>query len=107
MRATDRNLILAGLLLACAACTMTRQSPSTTAGSFAVGTELPAGAGREILVSECLNCHELAALELFRGFYDRNLWRSLVITMRANGASVDDAQVEVLSDYLAQHFGIE
>ena len=70
-------------------------------------TELPSGAGRDILVAECLNCHELASLELFSSFYNRDLWRSLVIAMRANGAHVDDAEVEVLSDYLAQHFGIE
>ena len=107
MRGTNRNFSLAGLLLASAACTTTRQSTSTTADFFAAGAELPSGAGREILVSECLNCHELAALELFSGFYNRDLWRSLVITMREYGASVDDVQVEVLSDYLAQNFGIE
>lgn len=59
-----------------------------------------------MLVTECLNCHELAVLELFKGFYTRDSWRSLVLSMRAHGAEVDDAEVEVLSDYLAQHFGL-
>jgi len=74
--------------------------------AFEAGVELPAGAGREILVSECLNCHELAVLELFANFYNRDSWHELVISMRANGADVDDAEVELVSDYLAQHFGV-
>jgi mono/diheme cytochrome c family protein len=68
---------------------------------------LPAGEGRTILERECLNCHELDALELFRDFYGREQWRSLVVTMRQNGAEVDDEQVEVLAAYLARHFGTE
>lgn len=66
---------------------------------------LPAGAGRDILVTECLNCHELDALELFKDFYNKERWQSLVLTMRENGARVDDRQVDILAEYLAQHFG--
>ena len=72
-------------------------------GTVAAG--LPAGAGREILVTECLKCHELEALTLFSGFYNRERWRALVLTMRENGAEVDDREVEVLAAYLSQHFG--
>ena len=73
--------------------------------AFQAGVELPAGQGRDVLVSACLGCHELTALELFRGFYTRDSWRSLIVTMRANGAQVDDADVEMIADYLAEHFG--
>lgn len=66
---------------------------------------LPVGEGRDILVRECLNCHQLDSLELFSGFYTEDRWRSLVLTMRENGAQVDDRQVDVLAEYLAQHFG--
>jgi len=86
--------------LAIAACGVSR---TTEVVGFAA--TLPAGEGRELLISECLNCHELSALELFQDFYTADRWRSLVITMRANGAEVDDAEVEVLARYLAQHFG--
>lgn len=99
----DKAACLLGLLVLCSACATTTTQPPETV--FDAGVELPAGQGREILVSECLTCHELAALELFSGFYTRASWRSLVLSMRAHGAAVDDAQVEVLSDYLAQHFG--
>ena len=88
---------------------VTTASPSVPAGSgprFEAGVDLPAGLGREIVVNECLVCHELAVLELFKGFYTRDSWRSLVVSMRAHGADVDDAEVEVVSDYLTQHFGV-
>jgi hypothetical protein len=104
---TERAAILLAVLLPLAACTTTQQSLPTRDTAFAAGVELPVGEGREILVNECLNCHELAALELFRDFYDRDLWRSLVISMRANGAEVDDTEVDVLADYLARHFGTQ
>jgi len=66
---------------------------------------LPVGDGRNILVAECLNCHELDALELFEGYYNKARWRSLVLTMRENGAQVDDREVEILAEYLALNFG--
>jgi hypothetical protein len=66
---------------------------------------LPAGEGRNILINECLNCHELDALELFRDFYDQQRWRSLVETMRDNGAQVDDREADILAGYLAVNFG--
>jgi len=69
------------------------------------GVELPEGPGREILVASCLSCHQLGGLALFKGYYTRDLWRSLVVTMTAYGAEVDGAEVEVLADYLEQHFG--
>lgn len=69
------------------------------------GLSLPEGEGREILERECLNCHELEVLVLFSDFYDQARWRSLVITMRDNGADVDDAEVELVARYLARHFG--
>jgi hypothetical protein len=97
------RLLLLWLLAACSACTTapTRES----APAFAAGVELPDGPGREILTASCLSCHELTALPLFATFYTRDDWHALVLTMKAHGAPVDGAQIEVLADYLAQHFG--
>jgi hypothetical protein len=47
----------------------------------------------------------LTALPLFKGFYTRDSWRTLVLTMKEQGARVDGVEIEVLADYLAQHFG--
>ena len=113
----------AAVLAACASCATvpepagTGTEPAASAAStasaaaapsapvFAPGVELPAGPGREIIDASCLSCHDLTALPLFAPFYTRDTWRTLVVTMQAHGADVDNAEVEVLSDYLAQHFG--
>jgi len=107
-----RLFFVLGLLAAGAACTTQPQLPvpastqsPALASAFEPGVDLPAGAGREILMASCLNCHELSALALFKGFYTRDSWRALVLTMVENGAEVDGTGVEVLSDYLTQHFG--
>jgi mono/diheme cytochrome c family protein len=72
---------------------------------FTAAGALPPGDGRAILENQCLVCHELDALDLFADYYGQDQWRSLVLTMRANGANVNDAEVEVLAAYLSQHFG--
>ena len=92
-----------GLFVACGACT----APRKAVPLFEAGVDLPEGEGREILMASCLSCHELTGLALFKGFYTRDSWRTLVLTMKAQGAVVDDGDVEVLSDYLAQYFGPE
>jgi mono/diheme cytochrome c family protein len=98
-----KSCFLLGLLGACGACTTTATREPVPA--FEAGVDLPEGEGREILVAECLGCHGLSALPLFAGFYTRDSWRTLVVTMKEHGAKVDDAEIELLSDYLAQHFG--
>jgi hypothetical protein len=92
------------VLAACGACTAT--PARVAAPAFAPGVELPDGPGREILFESCLSCHELTALPLFKAFYTRDSWRTLVLSMRGHGAQIDDAEVEVLSDYLVRHFGV-
>ena len=77
----------------------------TPAPAFEAGVELPAGRGREILIASCLGCHELTTLPLFAQFYTRDSWRTLVLTMKEQGAEVDGTEIEALADYLARHFG--
>jgi cytochrome c5 len=119
-RARTRNtallLGLLGLLAAGGACTTTQNSapapapapavePQAPPQAFEAGVELPAGRGREILIASCLGCHELTTLPLFAQFYTRDSWRTLVLTMKEHGAAVDGAEIEVLTEYLARHFG--
>ena len=113
---TRYSALLLGLLAVCAACTTTPTEesgaqPGPTSGvepeppAFEAAVELPAGRGRELLLTECLGCHDLAALPLFAPFYTRESWRTLVLTMQQHGAEIDGAEIEMLADYLAQHFG--
>jgi mono/diheme cytochrome c family protein len=96
MTAWRLRVLSLAALLALASCVRVPPAPPS----------LPRGAGRVILERECLSCHELDALALFRDYYGRAQWRALILTMRDNGAALDDEQVEVLASYLAQHFGI-
>jgi cytochrome c5 len=109
------GLLLAPLILALGACAVrpsenaddgTAVAALAGGGSTAVdaGVTLPDGQGREILVRACLACHDLGGLELFSGFYRRDDWRALVLTMQAHGADIDSTDVETLADYLALHF---
>ena len=41
----------------------------------------------------------------FRGYYDRNQWRDIVVTMVEYGADLKQPEIETLADYLAQHLG--
>lgn len=100
---TKRSAFLLGVLAACGACTTA--PVRETAPAFEPGVELPAGRGREILIASCLSCHQLTGLPLFAAFYTRDSWRTLVLTMKGHGAEINDAQIEVLADYLAQYFG--
>jgi hypothetical protein len=100
-RGLRRSLLVgfAGVTLgACAA----QRAPD---GSEAALSALPPGPGRAILERECLKCHELDALELFKGFYTRDQWSSLIVTMRGNGAQIEDGELDVLAAYLERYFG--
>jgi len=103
-----RSILLPALAVAAAACG--REPVQAPAAAPAVpgpdpGVALPDGRGRDLLLAECLGCHDLGGLELFRAFYGRDDWRTLVQTMVTHGADVDAAEVEVLTDYLARYFG--
>jgi hypothetical protein len=67
--------------------------------------ELPPGDGRKILLASCTSCHELREVTKFKGYYTRPQWRDILVTMKEYGAPIDEPQVEVLADYLTQHFG--
>jgi hypothetical protein len=54
---------------------------------------------------ECTACHDLSEVTKFHGYYDRKQWRDIVVTMMDYGAPVDEKQVDILADYLAQHLG--
>jgi competence protein ComEA len=93
--------VIAGVssLLMCAVLTA---SPARAA---APEDDLPEGEGKKILVASCTSCHDLSEVTKFRGYYDRKQWRDIVVTMIEYGAPVDERQVDVLADYLAQHLG--
>jgi hypothetical protein len=67
--------------------------------------DLPPGEGRKILLASCTSCHELNEVTKFKGYYTRPQWRDIVVTMMEYGAPIEQPQVEILADYLTEHFG--
>ena len=102
-------------LLACAVACAPRKAPVTAApaptapapapAQAAAAEQLPQGAGRKILMSACTSCHNLREVTKFSGFYGREQWRDIVLTMMDYGAPVNAKEVEVLTDYLTAALG--
>jgi hypothetical protein len=80
-------------------------APRPVAGQDAASKDLPEGPGRMVLLSACTACHDLKEVTKFRGFYTKDEWRDIVVTMVKYGASVKDEDVPVLVDYLFKNFG--
>ena len=77
-------------------------------GTRAAGPEedLPDGEGKKILrVLVHVRATICSEVTKFRGYYDRKQWRDIVVTMMEYGAPVDEKQVDILADYLAEHLG--
>ena len=62
--------------------------------------DLPDGPGKAILLSACTACHDLTEVTKFRGFYTKDEWRDIVVTMVKYGAVVKEDEVPVLVEYL-------
>jgi hypothetical protein len=52
-------------------------------------------------------CHDLAGIAAFKGYWNREQWAAMVATMIGHGAQLDAAEAEIVTDYLAAHFGVE
>jgi cytochrome c5 len=106
-------------LLACALACAPKKAPPTVAAAptptptpapeattaAAASEQLPDGAGRQILMSACVACHGLREVTKFRGFYTREQWRDIVLTMVDYGAPVSEKDAELLTDYLTKNLG--
>jgi quinoprotein glucose dehydrogenase len=66
--------------------------------------DLPAGPGRDDLVSACGRCHTLGAVTARARSLQE--WSTQIAVMRQRGATVDDAAAVRIRDYLAAHFGV-
>src|SRR6185436_16176804 len=73
--------------------------------SMAVPQELPEGEGKKLLEERCASCHDLKPVLSLRQSSDA--WEELVVKMRGYGAQLDNKEVDVVTGYLAKHFGPE
>ena len=93
------------LLAAGAALIATIAWAPASSHAAAPGDELPDGAGKKVLLRACTTCHDLDEVTKFKGYYTRAQWKDIVVTMKEYGASLEDGEVDVLSDYLAEVLG--
>lgn len=100
-----RWIAVAGIVLGVALATAPARARQAPPPKAAPGDELPDGDGKTILVAACTSCHDLGEVTKFRGYYERQQWRDIVVTMVEYGAPVEPPQIDVLADYLAQHLG--
>jgi len=75
------------------------------AGRTAQSEELPDGPGKKILLASCTSCHELTEVTKLRGYYTKDDWRDVIVTMVKYGATLNDKESDVLVDYLAANLG--
>jgi cytochrome c5 len=76
-----------------------------TSAAQAPAADLPDGPGKAVLLSACTTCHELTEVTKFKGYYTKDEWRDIVVTMVKYGAVVKNDDVPVLIDYLFKNFG--
>jgi cytochrome c5 len=81
------------------------QSPAVGDAEQVAGAMLPAGEGRDILKAACISCHDLGGLQAYKGYYDAEKWRAMLVTMVGHGAQLNEDQLAVLTAYLDRHFG--
>jgi mono/diheme cytochrome c family protein len=62
------------------------------------------GEGRKVLDTACTACHGLNEVKKFQGFYKREDWQDVVVTMVKYGADVKEAQIPVLVEYLTRTY---
>jgi cytochrome c5 len=59
--------------------------------------------GESVMNQSCAGCHDLRPIQ--SGARDKNGWNDVVHNMLQKGADIADADIPVLVDYLAAHFG--
>jgi cytochrome c5 len=74
-----------------------------SAGEQAAIARIPAGAGHDIVVANCLICHGPSLIE--QQHKDTTGWNKTVTQMVAWGAPLPPAEQPILVAYLAQHYG--
>jgi mono/diheme cytochrome c family protein len=94
--------VLRGVAMLWLAAVMT---PPISTSAAAQEAELPDGQGKKILQAQCRSCHELTEVTKFRGYYTKDQWRDIVITMVEYGADLKQNEVDTLVDYLTEHLG--
>jgi mono/diheme cytochrome c family protein len=65
--------------------------------------DLPDGAGKELVMTVCTQCHDTARIVTKRK--TKMEWNDLVDSMAMRGAKASDEEFDTIVNYLAKNFG--
>ena len=88
-------------------CSLAQSAAESGMERYPPGIELPEGRGLALLQDACTRCHDLRGLPAYKGYWNRMRWQSMVETMVKNGAVLTPSQVQDVTDYLNEHFGLD
>jgi len=73
--------------------------------AFAFGQDvvMPEGEGKKIVEDKCTVCHDLTYIT--KQHLNKDEWTDMIKVMVASGATVTDAEMPVVVDYLVKNFG--
>jgi competence ComEA-like helix-hairpin-helix protein len=66
------------------------------------GEDLPDGKGKDLIVRACVGCHKAEEIAVYR--FTRDEYHTIVARMGDRGAQATRAELDVIADYLADHF---
>jgi competence protein ComEA len=70
--------------------------------SPAHAADLPEGAAREIILRACIGCHKAEEIAVYR--FTKDEYQAIVYRMGDRGAQATRAELDVIADYLFEHF---
>jgi hypothetical protein len=93
----------ASSLLAIVAIIVLASTAHAQRGGGGKQVKLPKGPVRQVILKSCTTCHGLDAYAKYA--LDRDGWQKMIVSMKAKGAVITDADASILLDYLVNSFG--
>ena len=64
--------------------------------------DLPEGQGRDLILRACVGCHKAEEIGAYR--FSKDEYHTIVLRMRDRGAQATPAELDIIADYLFEHF---
>ena len=77
--------------------------PAFFLAASAQSQDLPDGAGKELVMNVCTQCHDLARVTSKK--WTKQEWNDAVDKMAMRGAKASDEEFDAIVTYLAKNFG--
>jgi competence protein ComEA len=75
------------------------------AGALAISAQaddLPEGKGKELILRACMGCHKAGEIAVYR--FTKDEYHTIAYRMSDRGAQATRAELDVIADYLFEHF---